>query len=82
MQNRHPSVADLAHRGRAGRTDHWPVDCRHVAADERRRISPLADPAVVLSRLAALDPDRLTAMDRFEIVTIARLRPRTRSRPD
>lgn len=33
-----------------------------------------SDPAVVLSRLAALDPDRLTALDRFEIVVIARLR--------
>ena len=32
------------------------------------------DPKVVLSRLAALDPDRLTAIDRFEIVVIARLR--------
>jgi hypothetical protein len=33
-----------------------------------------SDPALVLSRLAALDPERLTAIDRFEIVTIARLR--------
>ena len=32
------------------------------------------DPAVVLSRLAALDPDRLAASDRFEIVVIALLR--------
>ena len=32
------------------------------------------DPAIVLSRLAELDPDRLTAIDQFEIVVIARLR--------
>ena len=33
-----------------------------------------SDPAVILSRLAALDPAGLTATDRFEIVAIARVR--------
>ena len=36
-----------------------------------------SDPAVILSRLAALDPNSLTATDRFEIVTIARVRNET-----
>ena len=53
-------------RGVRLRQDRWLR--RMVGLDWR------SDPAVVLSRLAALDPDRLTAIDRFEIVTIARLR--------
>ena len=48
------------------RQDRW---LRHVVGLDGR-----TDPAVVMSRLAALDPDRLTATDRFEIVVIALLR--------
>ena len=53
---------------------------RHVRARQDRWLRRMVglnwrtDPAVVLTRLAALDPDRLTAIDRFEIVVIARLR--------
>jgi hypothetical protein len=48
------------------RQDRW---LRHVVGLDGR-----TDPAVVLSRLATLDPDSLTAIDRFEIVVIALLR--------
>ena len=48
------------------RQDRW---LRHVIGLDGR-----TDPAVVLSRLAALDPERLTVTDRFEIVIIALLR--------
>jgi hypothetical protein len=48
------------------RQDRW---LRHVVGLDGR-----TEPAVVLSRLAALDPERLTPTDRFEIVVMALLR--------
>ena len=48
------------------RQDRW---LRHVVGLDGR-----TDPAVILARLGTLDPDRLTTMDRFEIVVIALLR--------
>jgi len=63
-----PEVRALLPRLRRvrARQDRW---LRHVVGLDGR-----TDPAVVLARLAALDPDRLTVMDRFEIVVIALLR--------
>ena len=61
-------VRDLLPRLRRirARQDRW---LRHLVGLDWK-----ADPAIVLRRLAELDPDRLTTTDRLEIVVIARLR--------